>query len=202
MICIGLTGGIGVGKTTVAGFFSERDVIVLEADKIVHQFLTSDHWVYQEIVSHWGHHCLIPGEKAVDRKKLAEFVFQEKGALKQLLDILYPPLKQVVEEEMKKASNLGIPFFLFDASQILEAGWEKMFDILILVRAEFEKRRDRLLKEGRLNLDQILLRMGFQWPDWIKMRYVDFVVDNSGSLQNTRDAVDRIYDELLRYPHG
>jgi len=199
MLCVGLTGGIGVGKTTVAQIFAKRGVFLLEADPIIHKLLLPKSLVWEQVVSQWGSSVLTPGENKINRKKLAQIVFKRSNELKRLLDILYPPLKIEVSEKKANALNKGALIFLFEASQLLEAGWNTMFDLIILVSTQFDIRHKRLLKNGRLDSNQIRLRMGFQWPDWVKIRYADFLIDNSGTLYKTRDVVDRIYDQLLEF---
>lgn len=199
MLCVGLTGGIGVGKTTVAQIFAERGVFILEADPIIHKLLLPKSLVWEQVVSQWGSSVLIPGENKINRERLAQIVFKRSNALKRLLDILYPPLKTEVSKKKANALNKGALIFLFEASQLLEAGWNTMFDLIILVRTKFDIRHKRLLKNGRLDPSQIRLRMRFQWPDWVKIRYADFWIDNSGPLYKTRDDVDRIYDQLLEF---
>jgi dephospho-CoA kinase len=199
MLSVGLTGGIGVGKTTVAQLFGKRGAFFLEADQIVHRLLLSNNLVWKQVVSQWGPSILIPGENKINRERLSEIVFKRNNSLKRLLNILYPPLRKEIYKKKEKASNLGSSIFLVEASQILEVGWNTMFDIIVLVITRFEVRQKRLLKDGMLNPDQIRLRMGFQWPDWVKIRYADFLIDNSGPLCKTKDLVDKIYNQLLEF---
>jgi len=197
MISVGLTGGMGVGKTTVAGLFAERGAIVMDADQMVHKLLMPENPVWQEVVSQWGPSILFQGEKRIDRDRLSELVFKGSDSLKRHLGIMYPPLRKEVVREMEMAKNRGVRIFLLDASQILEAGWYNMFDVIVLVRSNFDICLDRLLKSKGWDSKMILLRKGFQWPDWIKLRYADFVVDNNGPLRKTKNVVDRIVDQLL-----
>ena len=194
MISVGLTGGIGVGKTTVAGLFSQKGAIVMDADQIVHKFLMPENQVSHQIVSLWGPSILIPGENRIDRNRLAEKVFKGPDSLKRHLDILYPPLKKEVMREMARAKVTGAAVFLLDASQILEAGWETMFDFIVLVRSRFDICLRRLSEQEESDPRRILIRQGFQWPDWVKLRYADFMIDNNGPLWRTRNVVDRIFD--------
>ncbi|MGA1839643.1 MAG: dephospho-CoA kinase [bacterium] len=199
MLSVGLTGGIGVGKTTVARFFAKKGAFSLDADKIVRKLLLPNSPVWKEVVSQWGPSILIPGENKINRKRLSEIVFKGKNSLGILLDILYPPLKREIFKEKEYASNTGIPIFLVEASQIMEAGWNDMFDSIVLVISSFDARQKRLLMDRVLNDYQIRLRMGFQWPDWVKIRYADFLIDNSGPLWKTKDLACRIYDQLMEF---
>ena len=199
MLCVGLTGGIGAGKTTIARLFEKKGIFIVEADPIVHKLLLPKSIIWEQIVSQWGPSILIPEENKINREKLAEIVFNEDNSLKWLLDILYPTLKQEVNKEKTRASNMGALIFLFEASQILEAGWNAMFDVIVLVKTRFDLRQKRLLNNGRLDSNQIRIRMRFQWPDWVKMRYADFWIDNSGPLCKTMDVVYRIYDQLVEF---
>lgn len=199
MLSVGLTGGIGVGKTTVARFFAKRGAFPLNADKIVHKLLLPDSPVWRQVVSQWGPSILIPGENKINRELLSEIVFKRKKSLKSLLDIIYPPLKTEIFKKKENASHAGTSIFLVEASQILEAGWNDLFDSIVLVITSFDTRQERLLRNRVLNNYQIRSRMGFQWPDWVKMRYADFLIDNSGPLWKTKDLVNRIYDQLMKF---
>lgn len=197
MISVGLTGGMGVGKTTVAGLFAQRGAVVMDADHMVHKLLMPETPVWQDIVSHWGPSVLFQGENRIDRGRLSEFVFKGSDSLKRHLEILYPPLRKDLVREMEMARAKDVQVFLLDASQILEAGWETMFDIIILVRSRFDVCLDRLSKGKGWNSKKIFQRKGFQWPDWVKLRYADFIIDNNGPLWKTKNVVDRIFGQLI-----
>ncbi len=196
MISVGLTGGIGSGKTTIAKLFSDIGAITMEADQIAHQALKQGQDAWKEVVSLFGQRILIPGENEIDRSKLAKIVFENRKALTYLLDIIYPYVNKELIKRLSFESRKGTEVFLFDASQILEAGWENIFDVIILVMARIDVRRERLLRTDRLDLTQICLRSYFQWPDWVKIRYADFLIDNSGPLWKTERIVKSIYRQL------
>ncbi|MGA1796407.1 MAG: dephospho-CoA kinase [bacterium] len=196
MTCVGLTGGIGAGKTTVARMFSYRGAWVVEADRIIHHLLMPQGPACKPVSSIWGD-AVCTGEGRIDRKRLASIVFKDRDALNRLVDILYPLLKHEVTQAMARAKHLHAVMFILDGSQILEAGWEGMFDLIVLVRARGDVCRERMLRRGIMDPEQFRLRRGLQWPEWVKTRHADFIIDNSGSRHMTERAVNGVFDQIV-----
>jgi len=198
MIKIGLTGGIGAGKTTIARLFTGMGAVSIEADRVVHQLLKKDTSLYQRVVSVFGTSILSSETEGIERSRLAQLVFNDQRLLKIFLDILYPYLKEEVINLIELESGKGTNVLLFDAAQIIEAGWQNIFDIIILVIAKFDIRIKRILDCGKLDINQIYLRNYLQWPDWVKIRYADFLIINNGSIMETNKRVEKLYKEIIR----
>lgn len=199
MISIALTGGIGAGKTTVAGYFEDMGATCLYADKIVHQFLTRGTAIYYKTISLFGTSILFPETGEIDKPKLAQIIFKDHVVLKNFLDVFYPYIKKELMSRMVVESEKGTKLFLFDASQIIEAGWESIFDIIILVVSKFDIRVKRVSGAGKMDIEQICLRNNSQWPDSIKIRYADYIIDNNGSIMETKKAVRGVYREIMAF---
>ncbi|MBN2372800.1 dephospho-CoA kinase [bacterium] len=197
MLSIGLTGGIGAGKTTIAKLFKKLGATVMEADQAVHDLLNPGTPVWRDIISIFGPSILLPGKNEINLCCLSGLVFREYKALKPLLDIIYPRLKEALNRQKAMASREGARIFLFDGSQILEAGWDDLFDIIVLVMTGVDISKKRLSHKDGLSMGQICLRMGFQWPEWVKMRYADFFIDNNGPISKTERTVEFVYGQLV-----
>lgn len=196
MIIIGLTGNIGAGKTTAVKLFSNLGINTIEADQIVHRLLNYGTPVWNKVLKAFGDSVVLHETNEIDKGILADLVFSDKNSMNRLLDILYPAIKEEFDRAVFSGIQNGTRALLFSGSQILEAGWDYMFDIIILIKAAFDIRIQRLIENNRFTISQIHSRAAFQWPDWIKLRYADFVIDNNRDLSYIKKQVDALYMEL------
>ncbi|MGA1826386.1 MAG: dephospho-CoA kinase [bacterium] len=195
MLKIGLTGGIGSGKTTIAEMFSARGAKVLNADVMVHELIKCRNDIKEQILTLYGTDILDCNDGSIDRGKLAKKCFGGKQDLEPLLSIVYPELRKEVCSTMKSFSAQGAKIFVFDAPVLLEAGFESLFDGVVLVSASHDIKIKRLLDKD-FAVEQIKARIHFQWPDWVKARYADFIIDNSGSLKKTKEKFNKIFTAM------
>ncbi|HKN33042.1 MAG TPA: dephospho-CoA kinase [Terriglobales bacterium] len=203
----GLTGGIASGKSVVGEMFAALGAHVVQADLIAHQLLQPGEAVYDEVVRHFGTGILNP-DRTVNRARLADAAFgspNEKVAsrVEELNRIVHPAVIQRQEEWMETEGGKdphGV--VMVEAALILEAGAGKRFDRLLVVTCRPEQRIRRWA--GRLGLDEeearreVTRRMAAQWPDEKKIGAADFVIDNSGLLDETRRQVETVYSKLRR----
>ena len=191
---LGVTGGIGTGKSTVARLFKTRSCELIDADKLAHQSLCRGGTVYKKIVSFFGP-GILKRDKNIDRQKLAGIVFLHKPALEKLNSIMHPALKK---EIFRRISNSRKRIIILDAALIIEAGLRRKLDKLVVVTA---KRGQQLKRSGRklaINNRQARLRMKSQISQDEKSRFADFIIDNSGSINKTRKQVLAIRRALVR----
>jgi dephospho-CoA kinase len=200
---VGLTGGIAVGKSVVGEMFAALGVHVIQADEIAHQLMQPGQAVYQEVVSRFGSGILYP-EGSVNRARLAELVFgasDKPSRVQELNQIVHPAVILRQEEWMAEVGRRDPhAIALVEAALILEAGMAKGFDRLVVVTCQPEQRIERWAQ--RLKVDQetarreVTRRMAAQMPDEEKIKAADYVIDNSGSLDETERQVKTIYAEL------
>lgn len=205
MLKVGLTGGIASGKSVVGEMFVGLGVHVIQADLIAHQLLQPGENVYNEVVQHFGSEILTPNG-TVDRRKLAEAAFgsPEPGTpsrIEELNRIVHPAViqrqEQWMDEVLRKEPKA---IAMVEAALILEAGAGKGFDRLLVVTCRPEQRIERWAR--RLHVDQetarreVVRRMAAQLPDEEKIKAADYVIDNSGWLDETQRQVKEIYDKL------
>ena len=195
MIKIGLTGGYGTGKTTVTRMFEELGAPVIDADDIVHNLLASDEEIISKVAECFGPEA-ISAKGGIDRKKIAEIVFYNQKALKSLTEILYPSVKKKIAEwfdriQKDKTHKAAIA----EVSMLIEDGDLGMYDIIMLVIADSKVQRNRCLSKGISGFD-FERRLKNQMPLEQKKKYADYIIDNSGSLEKTKQQVLQIWKEI------
>ena len=203
MLKVGLTGGIAAGKSAVGEMFAALGAQVIQADEISHQLMRPGEDVYKEVVRHFGAEIL-QADGSVNRARLAELAFGSKPSrVQELNQIVHPAVIRRQEEWMEQARQRDPhAVAIVEAALILEAGMTENLDRLMVVTCRPEQRVERWAR--RLNVDvatarrEVARRMASQLPDVEKSKAADFVIDNSGSLDETRRQVERVYGELKR----
>jgi dephospho-CoA kinase len=195
MLILGLTGSIGMGKSTTATLFEEAGVPVYDADAAVHQLYESEAASAIE--------AAFPGTTAdgkVDRAKLSARVVHDPAAIRQLEQIVHPMLGASRQKFFDHAEAVGAPFVVIDVPLLFETGGEKRVDAVVVVTTSPEIQRQRVLARGtmdRAKLDAILAR---QLPDAEKRGRADFVVDTSHGLDPVRARIRDILAEAVKLP--
>jgi dephospho-CoA kinase len=202
---VGLTGGIASGKSVVGEMFAARGVHVIQADHIAHGLMQPGQPVYQEVVAHFTSAILDP-DGAVNRARLAEAAFGSPGEktpsrIEELNRIIHPAVIKRQEEWMEEVGRESPhEIAMVEAALILEAGAGRRFDRLVVVTCRPEQRFERWAQ--RVNVDfemarrEVERRMAAQLPDEEKVKAADFVIDNSGSLDETQRQVQKVYEAL------
>jgi dephospho-CoA kinase len=197
MLRVGLTGGIGSGKSSVAAMLRELGCPVLEADPLAHALSEPGQPAYGEIVREFGSEILSPDGR-IDRPKLAGIVFSDPPRLARLNQILHP---RIVEETERRAAEIAgtrsAPLVIVEAPLLIEAGYHRLFDLLVVVWCHPEQQRERLLLRG-MDPAEIDRRLAAQIPLEEKRRLADEVIDASGTLAETRRQVERLAEKLER----
>lgn len=195
MLILGLTGSIGMGKSTTANLFAEAGVPVYDADAAVHR-------IYQGEAAP-AIEAAFPGttvEGKVDRAKLSAKVLHDPAAIKQLEQIVHPMLGASRQKFLDDAEGSGAPVVVMDIPLLFETGGEKRVDAVVVVTTSPEAQRERIMARGTMTseaLDAILAR---QLPDAEKRRRADFVVDTSHGLDPVRERIRDILQQLARMP--
>lgn len=212
MLRAGLTGSLGSGKTTVAQIFRERGLYILEADALARELMEPGREVFAGIVKHFGPSLLRP-DGSLDRPRLARFAFSE-GRLSELNQIVHPP---VVAEQERRMSQIfasdSEAVVVIESALIFEAeawgtvpNWRRRFDRIILVTAPDDLKIQRFLhrilpvhatlEERSAAERDARQRLAAQLPDSVKIPQAEFVIDNSGSLDDLRLQAERVAAEL------
>jgi len=205
LLKVGLTGGIASGKSVVGVMFVALGVHLIQADAIAHELMQPGEAVYQEVVQHFGE-GILNADGSVNRARLAEAAFGAVGdpsRIQELNAIVHPAVIRRQEDWMAEVGRrdpgaIGI----VEAALILEAGSAKSFDRLVVVTCRPEQRIERWA--ARVGVDEetacreVARRMAAQFPDKEKIKAADYVIDNSGSLDDTRRRVGQVYVEFKR----
>src|SRR5882672_8385363 len=191
MLKVGLTGGIAAGKSVVGEMLVALGAHLIQADQISHQLMQPGQPVHQEVVRHFGVGILNP-DQTVNRPKLAEAAFS--GRIQELNQIVHPVVLQKQREWLAEiGSRDPHAIAIVEAALLLEAGSAQDFDRLIVVTCRQEQRVQRWAQ--RMNVDEetarreVTRRMAAQMPDEEKIKAADYVIDNSGSLDETHKQV-------------
>jgi len=202
MLKVGLTGGIATGKSLVGSMFAELGVHIIDADKLGHELMAPGELVYDEIVRRFGGEIL-NSDKTVNRGRLAELAFDHRRPrIYELNSLLHPGIIQRYEKRMEEidASDPNA-IVMLEAALLLEAGIRKRFDRIIVVSSKPQQRVERWEKRLNVNADaakrEVTRRMMAQAPDEAKIQAADFVIDNSGSIEDTRKQVEKVYEVLV-----
>ena len=191
---IGLTGGIGCGKSTVRSLFQESGWATIDTDHIVRDLLQNDTEVHDQVIEHFGSKIL-NNESKIDRKAIAKIVFNDNNELLWLENLLHPRVRQHWESAI--ASRAEIPWII-EIPLLFEKKLEKYFNFTVCVTASLGKRFDRLKAQG-FNREQVQARMQRQLPIQKKIEQADFVIFNNGSLTHLKDQVLYLINQFSNY---
>jgi dephospho-CoA kinase len=198
MLNVGLTGGIACGKSTVAGMFRQRGALLIDFDELAHAVQEPDRPAWREIVRRFGPEIL-KADRTIDRRKLGEIVFADREKLDLLNRLVHPA---VFEEWQRRIGEIRgaqpDAVVLSDVPLLIEAGLQPLFDLVLLVYAPPEEQLRRLMLRSGLSREEALQRLASQLPIGEKIPRADIVIPNGGSLEATREAVERAWPELLR----
>jgi dephospho-CoA kinase len=208
MLKVGLTGGIASGKSTVGEMLVALGAHLVQADRIAHSLMQPGEAVYNEVVRHFGREIL-NRDLSVNRAKLAEVAFgpanapagQRASSIEELNRIVHPVVIRSQEEWMSEMGRQDPhAVAIVEAALILEAGVAKRFDRLIVVTCSAEQRVARFAARQKSDLEaarrEVVRRMAAQLPDEEKIKAADYVIDNSGALESTREQVGVVWQRL------
>ncbi|WP_340063403.1 dephospho-CoA kinase [Ascidiimonas aurantiaca] len=188
---VGLTGGIGSGKSTVAGFFQEMGVPVFIADEVAKTLLADSAEVIKKVKALLGTAAYKSG--VPDRKYIAGEVFADPDKLKRLNKIIHPEVRKKFDEWYKKQPS---PYVIKEAAILFESGGAKECDLIITVTAPMETRIDRVITRDGVSREAVLARMKNQWSDEEKIKLSDFTIVNT-DIEETRRQIEDIHGEIL-----
>jgi len=198
MLTIGLTGGIGSGKSAVAKMLTELGAQVLDADKVAQSTYSPGASAYKDVVAAFGEEIVAP-DGSIDRTKLGPLVFADPAQLKKLTSIVWPRTMERIRElrtEMR-AKGEKLPLVV-EAAILIEANWMSLFDEIWLVTASRDRVIARVERDRGMKPEQTEARMRAQLPDSERMRHAKVVIRNEGTLDELRAEVKRLWQDALR----
>ncbi len=198
MFLVGLTGGIASGKSLVSRIFKELGAHIIDADRIVHELLSPEEPAWKKVVEHFGERILLP-DKTIDRKKLGDIVFHDGEKRAWLNRCIHPLVFDVYQAQVRRLRQ-GSPnaVVVFDAALLIETGYHKKMDRVVVVYAEQEQQLGRLRERDRFTEAEAMIRIRAQMPLGEKRTQADYVIENTGDREKTGRQARAVFAELKR----
>lgn len=197
MLVVALTGGIATGKSVVADIFKELGCYVHRADKIAHQLMKPEEPAWEKIVTHFGENILNK-DKTINRTKLGAIVYSDEKKRKFLNELLHPLVLEKKKEVIHLLQNGGHhKIFISEAALTLEAGFAQFFDKIVVVYCNREVQIKRLMERDQISREEAIKKIKAQMLPEEKLKYADYVIDSSGSLQKTVEQTEKVFRSLM-----
>jgi len=193
---VGVTGGIATGKSIVTDRFRKLGAAVVSADELAREVVAPGGETLRLLVQRFGP-TILREDGALDRAALGKRVFSDPQLRLELNRITHPAIARLAEERLEALKRQGIPLILYEAPLLFEAGAEGRVDVVIVVTASEAVQRQRLMARDGFDEAEAQARISAQLPQAEKVRRADFVVDNSGTLDQVSEQVNSLYARLL-----
>jgi len=193
MLVIGLTGGIGSGKTTVSGFLEELGAEVIDADKVGHVTYLPDMPAWRDLIDTWGEDLLQPNRE-IDRKKLGAIVFSDPANLEKLNSIVHPRMRDIMNDRIEAFHGEGKRVVVVDAAILIEAKWTSLVDEVWVTAAPEDVVVQRVMARNGWEEEQVRSRMASQMPAEERQSYADVVIDTDATLDEVRERVRAAFE--------
>lgn len=198
MKVIGLTGGIASGKSTVSNILREMGAYVIDADEISREIIKKGSEAWKEIIDYYGNDILLP-DGEIDRKKLGNIVFADKEKLDKLNAITHPRIiqriKEIIDAEKEKGKERAV---ILDAAILIEMGLQNMVDEVWVVSIDKDKQIKRLIERDKLSYEDAMNRIRMQMPLSEKVKYADYVIDNSKDIGYIRKQISKLWERVMK----
>jgi len=196
MLIVGLTGGIASGKSLVTRVLRDLGAHIIDADKIVHDLLAPGQDACREVVGHFGKGIQLP-DGSIDRRKLGDIIFNHPEERAWLNQCIHPRVFEAYNHQVRHLSERQPDaIVIMDAALLIETGYHKHMDRLIVVYADQKAQMKRLIERDRFTLEQAMARISSQMPLDEKRKYADFVIENTGTREATEQQTREIFAKL------
>ena len=197
MLRVGLTGGIGSGKSTASQHFNSLGAYVINADEEAKNLISTNETVQNELIAEFGTD-IIDGTGSVNKKKLARIAFQDQDHQQRLNSVVHPYIYNLIDKEFNQVLNVGKHgIFIVDGALIFESGYDVHLDYVIVVTAQLKNRMERALGRETLSREEILKRIEFQWPEKEKVNLADFVLHNDSTEKELHKNIEGLVKKLI-----
>ena len=197
MIVIGLTGGIGTGKSEVARILSMLGAVVIDADQLGHEAYTPHTETWDEVVKAFGEGILQPSGD-IDRKQLGAIVFADPEQLARLNGIMHPRMARMVSQQIEKLREEGVPAVVVEAAVLFEAGWDSLVDEVWTTESPLDNVVDRLMARNGLDRAEVVKRIKSQMSSEERSVRSQVVVDNSKDVDTLVNMVRALWDTRVK----
>ncbi len=197
MLKVGITGGLGSGKSLVSDMVEKMGCYVFDADSVGKKILADDPNVQNELIAEFGSDIL-SADETINRQKLARIAFQDEDHQMRLNAVVHPYIFEAIDKEYDRLNEEGqIEVFVVDGALIYESGLDSHLDYTIVVTAPLAMRLSRAISRGNLNRDQILKRMELQWTDEDKISLANYVINNTSDEAHLERQVKEIFSQFI-----
>ncbi len=194
MYKLGITGGIGSGKSTASEFFKKKGAFIFDADSEAKNLLINNSNLNQRIIADFG--SQVTTKKQLDLKRLSALVFSSRSLQKKLNNIVWPEVSSVMIDAAEKAENDGVTLFIVDAALLIEAGFNDFFNSILLITADKSMRLNRILLRKNIPENQIEKRMALQMPESEKQKQAQTTIKNNGNMQELYTQLELFWKKL------
>ena len=196
MLRVGLTGGIGSGKSTASRFLETLGAYIFDADQEAKKLITENEIVQHELITEFGTD-IIDSAGRVDKQKLARIAFQDEDHQQRLNLVVHPYIYELIDKKFNRVLDDGKHcIFIVDAALIYESGYDAHLDYVVVITALLKHRMERALGRETLSRAEILKRIEFQWPEEDKVNMADFVIHNDGTEETFRKSIESLIEKL------
>src|SRR5271155_377722 len=197
MLIIGLTGGIGSGKSTVTKILGEFGAPIVDADKVAHTTYAPGAPAYDAVIAAFGTDVVAP-DRTIDRKKLGAIVFENPERLSQLTSIVWPATRESIRRKLAELHSSGAKLpIVVEAAILIEANWQPLFDEIWLVRAPREQVVTRIEIQRGFKPEETEARIRAQLSNEERARHATLIIENNGTPEELRDLLKEIWAEAL-----
>ena len=197
MLIVALTGGIASGKSVVAKILEELGCYIHQADKIAHDLMEPEKPAWKNIVAHFGAKILNEN-KTINRSRLGKIVFSDERERRILNELIHPGVLEKKKEVINRLEKEGhFNIFVSEAALTIEAGFADFFDKIIMTYCKKEVQIKRVMQRDEISKKQAMNKIKSQMQPQEKLKYADYIIDTSSSLQSTVEQTERIYRNLM-----
>lgn len=203
MIIVGLTGGIATGKSTVAGLLAQKGALILDADRIAREIVEPDQPAWSEIAAWLGDGYLRP-DRSLDRQRIGTLIFHDAAARARLNRIVHPRVKEelLVRTAQVRRDLPAQEVLVYDVPLLIETAMHHLVQVVLLVYMPRAMQIERLVRRDALSRKEAAVRLATQMLLEEKKRYAHYLIDNSGSMDETRVQVNQVWGKLTAAKRG
>lgn len=195
MLVIGLTGGIGTGKSTVSDTLARLGAVIINADQVGHEAFEPHTEVWKDVVAAYGKEILRPNDE-IDRRRLGEIVFNDPEALSRLNKIMHPRMYRMMKDRIEELRRQGVQVVVLEAAILIEAKWTSLVDTVWITDVPEAAIIQRLGNRDGLSEEQILARIRAQMSSEERTKYADVVINTDCTLEEVVKKVETLWEEL------
>lgn len=197
MLTVALTGGIASGKSVIADILRDVGCYIHHADRIAHELMEPDKPAWKKLVAHFGK-IILNEDKTINRSRLGKIIFSDKKEQRFLNELIHPLVHEKKKETIQKLEKEGrFNIFVSEAALTVEAGFTDFFDKVIVVYCRQDVQIKRLMGRDRINHKEAVQKLESQMMPEEKLKYADYIIDTSETLQDTVEQTERVFRNLV-----